>query len=299
MPLFNIWSVRALAQAVSLICVAVFFLYPALALAQSPAIPLANVYHQGVNLQGYWVSEKLDGVRAYWDGERFWSRGGHVYAAPAWFTEKFPDHPLDGELWSGRERFAQLSGTVRKQQPVDSEWEQVRFHAFDLPMQSLPFQVRYQRLKALVEGAASRYLALVVQRPVASHKALMAQLEQVVAAGGEGLMLKRKASLYQAGRSDDLLKVKSFDDAEAVVVAHLPGKGKYQGMMGSLKVELENGRRFRIGTGFRDEVRSNPPAIGTTITFRYRGHTSTGLPRFASYLRVRNDEPEFAPAPGD
>src|SRR5690606_33514251 len=111
-----------------------------------PSLLLAKVYHQGVDLKHYWVSEKLDGVRAYWDGEQFWSRGGHVYQAPDWFTEGFPDHPLDGELWSGREQFAQLSGVVRKHQPVDREWRKVRFHAFDLPLENTSFEVRYQRL---------------------------------------------------------------------------------------------------------------------------------------------------------
>ncbi|KPQ28991.1 MAG: DNA ligase (ATP) [Marinobacter excellens HL-55] len=293
MPHVFIWSARAIALAVSFICLSSVLL-PGVARAQPPAITLANVYHQGVDLRHYWVSEKLDGVRAFWDGEQFWSRGGHVYQAPDWFTEGFPDHPLDGELWSGREQFAQLSGVVRKQQPVDREWRQVRFHAFDLPLENTLFEVRYQRLTSLVSAAGSRYLVLVNQHPVASHEALMAQLEQTVTAGGEGLMLKRKAGLYQAGRSDDLLKVTAFDDAEAIVVAHLPGKGKYQGMMGALEVELENGRRFRIGTGFSDADRRDPPRPGATVTFRYRGYTATGLPRFASYLRVRNDEPEPA-----
>ncbi len=263
--------------------------------AQAPALPLANVYRPGVDLQAYWVSEKLDGVRAYWDGEKLWSRGGNVYAAPDWFTEGFPDQPLDGELWSGRQRFAELSGVVRKHQPVDSEWRQVRFHVFDQPGRDTPFEQRYGQLEELVKTSGARYLALVEQHPVASHAALMARLAEAVANGAEGLMLKRKASLYRAGRSDDLLKVKTHQDAEATVVRHLPGKGKYRGMMGSLEVELDNGRRFRIGTGFTDADRLNPPAIGSLITFRYRGYTASGLPRFASYLRVRDDEPQSDP----
>lgn len=296
MPLYNSWPVRASALAVSLISL-IFFTYPSLTRAQPPAIPLANVYHPGVNIQDYWVSEKLDGVRAWWDGERFWSRGGHIYAAPVWFTEGFPAQPLDGELWSGRERFAELSGVVRKRQPVDAEWQQVRFHVFDLPMQNTPFEHRYQRLTALVEASGSPYLVLVRQSPVTSHDELLKHLHEMVAAGGEGLMLKRKAGLYQAGRSDDLLKVTTHDDADAVVVRHLPGKGRLEGMLGALEVKLADGRQFRIGTGFSDAQRRQPPPVGATVTFRYRGHTATGLPRFARFLRVRNDEPEFAPAP--
>jgi len=295
MPLFTTGSARAAALALSLLFLSLLATYPPQANAGPPAIPLANVYHPSVNLEDYWVSEKLDGVRAYWDGEKLWSRGGHVYAAPHWFTAQFPRHPLDGELWSGRGRFAELSGVVRKGQPVDEEWRQVRFHVFDLPVPEKVFEQRYRQLKQLVEASGSPYLALVVQRPVASHPELMAELEQVVAAGAEGLMLKRRNSRYQAGRSDDLLKVKTHDDAEATVVGHLQGKGKYEGLMGSLEVELANGRRFRIGTGFSDVERRNPPAVGTVITFRYRGFTATGLPRFASFLRVRNDGPEVSP----
>lgn len=295
MPLFTTGSARAAALALSLLFLSLLATYPPQANAGPPAIPLANVYHPSVNLEDYWVSEKLDGVRAYWDGEKLWSRGGHVYAAPHWFTAQFPRHPLDGELWSGRGRFAELSGVVRKAQPLDEEWRQVRFHVFDLPVPEKVFEQRYRQLKQLVKASGSPYLALVVQRPVASHPELMAELEQVVAAGAEGLMLKRRNSRYQAGRSDDLLKVKTHDDAEATVVGHLQGKGKYEGLMGSLEVELANGRRFRIGTGFSDVERHNPPTVGTVITFRYRGFTATGLPRFASFLRVRNDEPEVSP----
>lgn len=259
-------------------------------------LPLANVYQKGVNLADYWVSEKLDGVRAYWDGEKLWSRGGHVYQAPQWFTEDLPQHPLDGELWLGRGRFAELSGIVRTAIPDEVKWRQVAFHVFDLPVPDTPFSKRYEKLKRVVQASKSDYLRLVEQKPISGHEALIAELNRVVAAGGEGLMLKRKASLYLAGRSSDLLKVKTFQDAEAVVVEHIEGQGKYEGLLGSLLVELPDGRRFRIGSGFSDEERANPPQPGQQITFKHHGYTATGLPRFASFLRVRRDEPEAAAA---
>ncbi|XKH02057.1 DNA ligase [Marinobacter nauticus] len=258
---------------------------------QPPAVPLANRYDQNVDLRNYWLSEKLDGVRAYWDGERLWSRGGHQYQAPDWFTDPLPERPLDGELWAGRGEFARLSGIVRKTRPVDAEWRQVRFHVFDMPAGGAPFSERYRQLKALVNEAGCEHLVLVVQQPVVSHQALMSELDAIVAKGGEGLMLKRIDSLYQAGRSDDLLKVKRYQDAEARVVGHTAGQGKYAGMLGALEVELADGRALHIGTGFTDQQRRHPPPVGSTITFRYRGLTSTGLPRFASFLRIRNDEP--------
>lgn len=255
-----------------------------------PPVPLASTYQQGVALDAYWVSEKLDGVRAYWNGRVFLSRQGNVYRAPDWFTEDFPGVPLDGELWMGRQRFADLSGAVRKRVPVHSEWRDIRFHVFDMPG-SGPFHERYGQLQTIVENAESRYLKLVKQAPALSHSVLMEDLARVVSEGGEGLMLKRRDSSYVAGRSGDLLKVKAWEDAEAVVIAHLAGKGRLKGRMGSLEVELPNGRRFRIGTGFSDELRARPPAPGSRITFKYYGHTATGLPRFASFLRVRDDEP--------
>ncbi|WP_341580820.1 DNA ligase [Marinobacter metalliresistant] len=267
------------------------FLPSPVAWAEPPKLTLANVYQKGMPLEGYWVSEKLDGVRAYWTGERFLSRGGHEYRAPGWFTKGFPARPLDGELWMGRGRFAELSGAVRQVVPVAAQWRQVRFMVFDLPDQEATFDQRLARLRALVDRVGSPYMVLVEQQRASTHEKLMRRLEEVVDSGAEGLMLHLGASGYRSGRSNDLLKVKPYQDAEAVVVRHLPGSGKYEGMMGSLLVELENGRQFRIGSGFSDTERASPPEPGSTITFKYYGLTATGLPRFASFLRVRNDEP--------
>ncbi|PXX93834.1 DNA ligase [Marinobacter vulgaris] len=261
------------------------------AYAEPPGLALAGVYEEGVDLEGYWVSEKLDGVRAYWDGERFWSRGGNEYPAPEWFTEGFPDMPMDGELWMGRGRFAELSGAVRRLQPVDTSWRQIRFMVFDLPGVGRPFSERIQAMESVLVPSPSPFLAMVAQEVATDHDQLMAALDEVIAGGGEGLMLRRGSSLHSAGRSGDLLKVKRYQDAEAVVVAHLPGSGKYRGMLGAIQVERDDGRRFRIGTGFSDDQRRNPPPVGASITYKHYGYTSTGLPRFASFMRVRNDEP--------
>jgi DNA ligase-1 len=162
---------------------------------------------------------------------------------------------------------------------------------FDLPPARLPpgarFGERLAALKALAVAADNPFLTVVEQQRVTGHGALMARLDAVVAAGGEGLMLRREAAPYRGGRSDDLLKVKRHLDAEARVIAHLPGQGKYQGMLGALLVEEANGTRFRIGTGFSDAERADPPPVGSVVTFRYRGRTKNGLPRFASFLRLR------------
>ena len=257
--------------------------------AEAPSLLLANVYREGVDLDRYWVSEKLDGVRAYWDGERLLSRKGNRINAPPWFVEHYPRVPLDGELWMGRGAFERLSGAVRRQVPDDAQWRGIRFMVFDLPSSPGTFDRRLQRLREMFETIASPYLALVEQFRVADRAELMETLDRVVAGGGEGLMLHRGTSLYTAGRGGDLLKLKTHEDAEAVVVGHLPGKGRLTGMLGALLVETPEGLRFRLGTGFSDEERRNPPPLGATVTYKYYGRTRNGVPRFASFLRIRDE----------
>ena len=252
-----------------------------------PELMLANVYEPGIDLNAYWVSEKYDGVRAYWNGHQFISRQGNPYPSPDWFVAGFPLVPLDGELWIARNRFEQLVGTVRQQEPDAQAWRQVRYMVFDLPASAKPFGQRLEELRRLLGKLDNPYIRLVPQTRVADQGELRALLDEVVAGGGEGLMLHRDDSLYRAARSDDLLKLKRYEDAEARVVAHLPGSGKYAGMLGSLLVETEDGLRFRIGTGMSDGQRRNPPAVGAIITFTYHGKTRRGVPRFASFLRVR------------
>lgn len=257
--------------------------------ATAPAMVLAEVYEAHIDATRYWVSEKLDGVRAQWDGHTLRFRGGGVVPAPVWFTVHFPAVPLDGELWIARGQFDRLSGTVRRIEPVDAEWRQVRYLIFELPDAAGDFSARIQQMQAYVSQANVPWLQVVEQTRVASHAALKTRLDAIVRAGGEGLMLHRADAPYVTGRSDVLLKLKPWLDAEAVVVGYTPGKGKYQGMTGALTVEKPDGKRFRIGSGLSDALRRQPPPIGSRITYRYQHLTKNGLPRFARYLRVRED----------
>jgi DNA ligase-1 len=254
---------------------------------EAPQLILAQVYRAGIDPADYWVSEKLDGVRAYWDGSQLFFRSGRPVNAPAWFTRGLPAIPLDGELWMGRGSFERLSGIVRKAEPVDEEWREVRYMLFELPGGEGDFSTRKDRLRQFVEAARIPWLLAVEQFRVADRKALLARLEAVVAGGGEGLVLHRASAGYTVGRGDDLLKLKPYLDREAKVVAHLPGKGRNTGRLGALLVEDTDGRRFRIGTGFSDAQREDPPPVGSAITYRYHGLTATGLPRFPSFMRVR------------
>ena len=271
----------------AVLLVLLLFLLIPLPAFPAPPLMLANVYQPGVTLEDYWVSEKLDGVRAYWDGRQLLTRAGNPVNAPAWFTAGWPDIPMDGELWAGRGRFEQASATVRQSRPDDVAWRGMRFMVFDLPAHPAVFNERLSVLKKLVTQRALPQLQMVPQSRVDSHKALMLLMQQTVNAGGEGLMLHRGSSQYRAERNDDLLKLKPWDDAEAIVLAQLPGKGKYTGMMGALLVETPEGLRFRLGSGFSDAQRQRPPVVGSRVTYRYRGRHASGIPRFASFLRVR------------
>ena len=257
--------------------------------ADPPPLMRAKVYHDNIEISRYWVSEKLDGVRAYWDGERLLSRRGKRYNAPPWFTRGFPRTPLDGELWMGRGTFETLSGATRRKRPDAAQWREIRFMVFDLPASAEIFERRLQRLREIIQTTSSPYIAVVEQFKLADRAALMQKLDEITRAGGEGLMLHKGDALYRAGRADDLLKLKQYQDAEAVVIEHLPGKGKFAGMLGALVVETPDGLRFRLGSGFTEKQRQNPPPIGATVTYKHYGKTGNGIPRFASFLRVRDE----------
>ena len=259
--------------------------------ADAPALLLANVYRPGMPLADYWVSEKYDGVRGYWDGHTLRTRGGETVAAPAWFTAGWPATPMDGELWAGRGRFAHAQSTTRQQQPDDAAWRQMRFMVFDLPAHGGVFDERLGALKTLVASIQQNWVQAVPQQRVTTDAALQALLQRTVRAGGEGLMLHKGSSLYRSGRSDDLIKLKTHEDTEALVVGHLPGKGKHAGRLGALLVEMPSGQRFRLGAGLTDADRADPPPLGSWVTYRFRGTHDGGLPRFASFVRVRLDRP--------
>jgi DNA ligase-1 len=256
-----------------------------------PRLMLATTYRAGLDVSDYWVSEKLDGVRGRWDGKRLLTRAGLPIVPPRWFTANWPEVPMDGELWIGRGRFDEVSGLVRAGAADGRAWRKVRFMVFDLPAEGGTFESRIVRMRTLLPATGIAWLQPVAQFRLANATQLDARLKQVANAGGEGLVLHRRGALYQVGRSDDLIKYKLHEDAEARVVAHAPGKGKYTGMLGALVMELPDGRRFRLGSGLTDAQRANPPPIGSLVTYRYNGLTSKGLPRFARFQRIRLDPP--------
>ncbi|MCG6415641.1 DNA ligase [Vibrio fluvialis] len=247
----------------------------------------ANEYHDGINIYEYWQSEKLDGIRAIWNGKQLLTRNGNPIYAPRWFTDPLPDYALEGELWAGRGHFALVQQTVLDHTPSDEAWRKIDFMLFDMPDAAGDYTKRYYNLIHVVDSASSKHIKYIEHTPVLSEQELLRYLDTLVNENGEGIMLRKVTARYQAGRSNDLLKLKKHQDAEARVVGYKIGNGKYKGLMGSVLVRTDEGTEFYVGTGFSDEQRLNPPEVGSLITYRYNGLTAEGKPRFARFVRVR------------
>lgn len=251
----------------------------------APPLLLAESWDGVQDPTGWLLSEKLDGVRAYWDGQQFLSRQGNLFHAPDFFLKGLPTTPLDGELWLGRKLFQKTVGVVRRQDKSD-HWKDLRFVVFDAPALELGFEKRLDHLRESIVGV-NPYVAIHEHVACQGVEHLRQELSRLEALGAEGVMLRRPGSKYESGRSSTLLKVKSFHDSEAKVTGHQEGGGRHKGRLGALLVELEDGTKFAVGTGFSDAERESPPAIGSVITFRYQELSEAGVPRFPSYVGVR------------
>lgn len=254
-----------------------------------PNVQLAEVYGKQ-NVQDYLISEKYDGVRAIWKDRTLQSRSGNIIHAPTWFTEGLPDVWLDGELWYQRGDFEYVVSTVNKDIPISSEWKNITYMVFDAPNYSADFQSRATFYTSLIKGLHLAHVKAVDQFSLSTNAELSVYLKNYVAEGAEGLMLQKADAKFADGRSSNLLKLKPYMDAEARVLAHLEGKGKYRNKVGAILVLYSNASgskiTFKIGSGFSDAERANPPPIGSVVTFKYHGFTKRGVPRFASYLRM-------------
>ena len=264
---------------------------PAWATASRKDVPsaapmLAQVYGRVIDPRPYLVSEKYDGVRGLWDGRQMRFRSGRPLNAPAWFTARLPSMALDGELWLGRQRFDAVSALLRSTAPDERLWRELRYMVFELPGAPGTFSSRARQIEVIARQADWPQLVAVQQEPVSDRAALQRRLAQTLAKGGEGLMLHRADAPVVQGRSELLLKLKAELDAEATVVAHHAGRGKYAGLLGSLELRTAAGRHFLLGSGLSDAMRRAPPAIGSVVTYRYRELTAHGLPRSASFWRV-------------
>jgi len=251
-----------------------------------PPLLLAHKFEDvQVDPTGWWMSEKLDGVRAYWDGENFISRDGNDFNAPDDFKKYMPKTPLDGELWLGRQMFQKTISVVRS-----DNWSSLVYRVFDLPHSEEPFEDRMSNIKNIILQINCKHIQVHEHNTISSLSELMCELSNLEAAGAEGIIIRQPGSKYTSGRSSTILKVKPFHDDEATVIAHNPGKGKHKGELGGLIVKLDDGVEFNVGSGFKAKERRNPPPIGSRITFRYTGKTDDGIPKCVSFVAVRDYE---------
>lgn len=265
-----------------------FFYVQALETKQTKLIPHlqhASNYKAVKNIDQYWISEKLDGIRGYWNGQQLFTRQGNIIKSPKWFTRNWPNTVMDGELWIARSQFQATLSCVLKVSVDNNCWQQVRFMIFDLPGNKNNFTDRIKSMKFIVHQTESNYLRMIEQFKVKNIDELTQKLNVVIKMNGEGLMLHKGDSFYQIGKSANLMKLKKHQTAQAIVISYTNGKGKYKGMLGALTVKTKNGIVFNIGTGFTDEERKSPPAIGSIIKFKYNGKTQANIPRFARYYR--------------
>lgn len=246
----------------------------------TPNVMLAQEF-KGQNISGWAMSEKLDGVRAYWDGKQLISRQGRLFTPPKGYTQQFPPYHIDGELYSGRGQFEQISATVRQS---SASWSAIKLNVFDVPQAKGNLYQRLAVLQNWLNAHPKAPIVIVKQIPARDNAHAFAFLKEIEAKGGEGVMLHNPNIPYSNGRTANLLKLKTAQDEECTVTQHHPGKGKYVGKLGAVSCKNERGE-FRIGSGFKDIDRTNPPPIGSQITYKYRGFTQKGTPRFATFLR--------------
>ncbi len=260
-------------------------LAPPVSSQAAEAMLLLKTWQPGRPVQGWLMSEKLDGVRARWDGHYLVSRGGHIFAAPDWFTEGFPPFALDGELWSRRGDFEHIVSIVRKKTP-HAGWKQLTYQIFEVPDQPGGLLQRLKVLRSYLSRHPNQRIHIIEQKRCRGQAHLQAWLRQLVGQGAEGVVVRNPATPYRTGRSNESLKVKPYRDAECEVVGYKAGKGKFKGLTGALRCRMDNGGVINIGSGLNQRLRTRPPALGQIITFKYYGLTKHGKPRHPVFLRL-------------
>ncbi len=235
------------------------------------------------------VSEKLDGVRGLWNGQKMYFRSGKVMNLPSEFVKDFPPFALDGELYSPKLHFSQIISILKNPQK-QNEILELKFYVFDVPHSPKDsLTQRLDELRAYLKSKPNMYIEIIPQRLMQGQDSIDRELQAVVDNGGEGLVLRMPNIPYQKGRSKYDFKLKTRQDAECKVIGHTQGKGKYDSMLGAIICEY-NGKNFKIGSGLSDTLRRNPPPIGSIISFKFQGLTHNGIPRFPTFWRIKQEE---------
>jgi DNA ligase-1 len=249
-------------------------------------LQIPTTYRGNEDITGWYMSEKLDGIRGYWDGRQLRTREGSIIHAPAWFTKNLPPFPLDGELWAGRGQFQKVQSTVMDTTP-SSGWQNITYNIFEVPHASGDFSDRLSKARTWFLEHRADHVHIIPQTVCTGHEHVQRFLKEIAHKGGEGVILKDPTIPYRNGCEQRVLKLKHINYMDGVVVGHTPGKGKYAGILGSLTLQLENGVVFNLGSGFSLQERRNPPPIGAVVTFKHYGFSQNGKPRFASFVKVK------------
>ena len=238
---------------------------------------------------GWLMSEKLDGLRAVYSGNALYSRSKNKFHVPEEFMAEWPDLVLDGELSCGRSKFKESISLVKSHNATYERYlaDGLVYSVFDAPLLAGNFSERIEKLKVMLAG--KKHIVVLDQTKIESIEQVKEAFDSIIELQGEGLMLRKADDKYHYKRSSTLLKVKQFHDAEAIVIAHNTGKGKNDGLCGSLVCKMPLGQTFKCGSGMTQSDRENPPAIGATITYRYFEVTGSGKPRFPTFVRIRAD----------
>ena len=264
-------------------------IFTKIALADATTLQKAKTYKGYENIKGWYMSEKLDGIRGYWNGKYFLSKNGNKIYAPKWFTKNFPSYELDGEFWSKRADFENIQSIILDDTP-SKQWREISYHIFEAPNQDGDFTKRLENVKNYFAKSRLNHVQIIKQIRCKDKSHLEKFMQKVIKQGGEGVIIKDASLLYFAGRSSNILKVKESADLEGVVIGINKGKGTFKNLMGSLTLRLDNGVIFKLGGGFSIEERKTLYKIGSIVTFKYYGFTKNKKPKFASFLRVRKKE---------
>jgi len=251
--------------------------------ASKPNLLLLKTY-KNQNTTNWVMSEKLDGIRAYWDGKQLLTRNGKKIYAPQWFTKDYPKFEIDGELWTKRDDFENISSIVRDKIP-GKEWSQIKHFIFEVPNARGGLFERLLKVKPY-ENKNIKILPQIIIKDIQHQKSYLKEIELKK---GEGIVVRNPNALYINKRTSEALKVKNFKDTECKIIGFTKGKGKYFDKVGAIICRLPNQITFKIGSGMDDKLRNNPPKIGTDITFKYQNFTKYGKPRFPVYLRIREN----------
>ena len=201
---------------------------------------------------GWLMSEKMDGVRCYWNGSCLYTRTGGIINAPKEWKAQLPKMALDGELWTGRDDFQNIVSIVRHKTPDPDDWKSIKFMIFDAPLIKGTFAQRLVKIAEELAKEPNDVVKTIKQQTCKDKVHLEKLMDEICGGKGEGVMIKDPKSSYERKRSYALLKVKRFEDAEATIVGHQKGTGRCSGMLGALLVKEKDGTEFKIGSGFDD-----------------------------------------------